>query len=138
MRVHTTLVTATAILALAVPVAAGAAPPANHHYAPTAVVPSVQLGTSAAAGACTLTMIDGHVWGYRCPGSTVTRAGPGRCTLTVAVGYLWTFGCPAATTGGQTIEGAARGAIPRGCTPIRETGYLWKFGCPRSAFAGAT
>jgi hypothetical protein len=120
---------------LAVPAVAGAAT-TNHHYLPTVVVSPVNPGTSSVSGNCTLTMIDGHPWNYRCPGSTLRQASPGKCTLTVAVGYLWTYNCP--SDSGSVVQGASRGAIPGSCTAIVESGYLWTYSCPRSAFGGAS
>lgn len=135
MRIHTSLVATAVAVVLAVPAVAGAAA-TNHHYVPTVVVSPVNPGTSSVSGSCTLTVIDGHPWNYRCPGSTVRQASPGKCTLTVAVGSLWTYSCPSGS--GSVIQGASRGAIPRSCTAIVETGYLWMYSCPRSAFGGGT
>ncbi len=136
MRIHTSLVATAVAVVLAVPGVAGAVT-TNHHYVPTVVVSSVYPGTSSVSGNCTLTMIEGHPWSYRCPGSTVRQASPGKCTLTVAVGYLWTYSCPSDSTG-SVVQGAFRGAIPRSCTAIVESGYLWIYSCPRTAFGGTS
>ncbi|HEY7396806.1 MAG TPA: hypothetical protein VH538_00775 [Gaiellaceae bacterium] len=131
MRIQTAIVASAVAVALAVPVAAGAAPP-QHQYRPTAVVTTVYLGTSAVPGACTMTLTNGHASSFRCPGSTATHAGAGRCTLTVAAGPLWTYSCPAGKAG-SAAQGAVRGAIPVGCKPLAVSGFRWVFGCLRSA-----
>jgi len=135
VRIHTALVTAVAIVAVAVPAVARAAPPA-HHYVPTAVVTSFYPGTSAVPGSCTMTLIAGHVSSFHCPGGAQSHANGGRCTLTVAAGYLWTYSCPSVNAGGAAAQGVSRGAIPSSCRSIVESGYRWIFSCPRTAFDG--
>lgn len=132
MRIQTAIVASALAVALAVPVAAGAAPP-QHQYRSATVVTTVHLGTSAVPGACTMTLTDGHVSSFRCPGSTQSHAGAGRCTLTVAAGPLWTHSCPAGKTG-SAVESAGRGLIPSSCKAIVDSGYRWVYGCPRGAF----
>jgi hypothetical protein len=134
VRIHTAFVTTAAIVAIAVPAVAGAAPP-EHHYVPTAVVTSFYPGTIAVTGSCTMTLIAGHVSSFRCPGSTQSQASGGRCTLTVAAGHLWTYSCPA-KAGGAALQGASRGAIPSSCRTIVMSGYRWTFSCSRTAFDG--
>ncbi len=129
MRIHASIVTAAVTLALAGPGVAAAATSEHHDVTPV-VVTSVYLGTSSVPGSCTMTLIDGHVSSYRCPG-TARQAGPGSCTLTVAAGHLWTFSCPGGTAG------VSVGAIPASCKAIDVSGYRWTFGCPRSAFDGS-
>ena len=135
MRIHTAIVTTAAIVAIALPAVAVAAPP-EHDYVPTAVVTSVYLGTSAVPGSCTMTLIAGHVSSFRCPGGTQSHANGGRCTLTVAAGYLWTYSCPSDKAGGAAVQGVSRGAIPSSCRSIVESGYRWIFSCPGTAFDG--
>jgi hypothetical protein len=135
VRIHTAIVTAAAIVAVAVPAAAWAGAP-EHHYVPTTVVTSFYPGTSAVPGNCTMTLIAGHVSSFRCPGGTQSHAIGGRCTLTVAAGYLWTYTCPSGKEGGVAALGASTGAIPSSCRPIAESGYRWIYSCPRRAFDG--
>jgi hypothetical protein len=135
VRIHTAIVTTAAIVAMAVPAVAGAAPP-EHHYVPTAVVTSVYPGTSAVPGSCTMTLIAGHVSSFRCPGSTQSHANGGRCTLNVAAGYLWTYSCPSGKPGGAYVQGVSRGAIPSSCRAMVDSGFRWIYSCPRTAFDG--
>jgi hypothetical protein len=135
VRIHTAIVTAAAIVAVAVPAGAGAAPPA-HQYVPAVVVKSVYLGTTTVPGSCTMTLIAGHVSSFRCPGDTPSHANGGLCTLTVAAGHLWSYTCPADKAGGVVVEGVSRGAVPRSCRAIVESGYRWIYSCPRTAFNG--
>ena len=133
MRHHTALIMAAAALALAMPAAALAAAPANHHYAPATIVTSVYPGTTAVPGACTMTLVSGHVSSFRCPGITQSQATGSRCTLTVAAAPLWTYSCPAGTAG-TAVHGAARGAIPSSCKQMMDFGFRSFYACPRSAF----
>jgi len=129
MRTRTSVITAVVALAFAVPAAAWSATP-THHYAPV-VITSVNPGTSAVSGGCTVTMVSGHVSSFRCPGSTF-KANSARCTLTVATGRFWTYSCP----GG--VSGVSKGEIPGSCKTTLVTGFVWTFSCPKSAFGGST
>ena len=89
------------------------------------------LGTSSVPGACTMTLIAGHVANFSCPGAA-RHADAGSCTLTVASRPLWTYSCPDGKTG------ASRGFIPKSCKSIDESGYRWTFSCARSAFGASS